>query len=369
MNIKILAASLLSVSILTGVVIHFARADADDKATSQPSAGAEKSDDDKPTATVATAPLRAGDLAQTTVAFGSVTAQPGMVAIFSVPYECRVKTINVSAGQPIDKSAALVEIEPSPAAKLAISEAQSNLDVANKDLAQAQQRFDMKLSTNSDLLQSQQAVQLAKLRLDNLTKQGAGEDSRSITADSAGLIAKIDVQQGQVVPAGNPLIETIAREQVEVRLGVEPSEVSKFTVGQDLHLFPNNSDDSVNGKIRLITQRVNPDTRLVDVFVTPEKRDALLLDGFVRAEIVNSTKAALIAPRNAVLPDDEGLLMFTIKDGHAVKHIVTTGVHNNDEVAVTAEGVNAGDAVVVQGNLELEDGMLVTTEGKPEDRK
>ena len=384
MNLKqktiTITAAVLTACLATGLAVHYAHADSDDKpttqATSQPGAppsteaAAEK---EKPTGTdiVKTAKLRDGDIAQTITAFGSVTTQPGAVAIFSVPYECRVSKIRIAAGEPVDNGAALIEVEPSPAARLALGEAQSNLEVADKDLQQVQQRFDMKLGTNSDLLQSQQAVKLAQLRLDSLKQQGGEQSHRTIATESAGLVARVDVQQGQVVPAGNPLIETIAKDQVEVRLGVDPTQVASLTNGQAVRLFPssNNSADPIAGKIRLITQRVNPESRLVDIFVTPDSREQLLLEGFVRAEIVSQAKAALIAPHNAVLPDDEGMLLYTVKDAHAVKHVVVTGPHNDQEVAITADGLHPGDEVVVQGNLELEDGMALSIENTQEEPK
>jgi RND family efflux transporter MFP subunit len=266
----------------------------------------------------------------------------------------------------VEKGDALIDVEPSPAARLSLQEAQINLDAANKDLAQTQQRFDMKLATNSDLLQSQQAVQLAQFRLDNLKQQGleaTGDAHRTLPADSAGLIDKIDVQQGQIVAAGNPLVETIARDQVEVRLGVEPSEMRGLTSGQAVQLFPVSGSDTnpTAGKIRLITQRVNPDTRLVDVFVTPQNTDNLLLEGFTRAELSIGTRKALIAPRQAVLPDEDGYTLFTVKDGKAVKHTVRIGLENDQEVEVIGDDLAAGDTVVIQGNYELDDGMAVAT--------
>jgi len=168
MKRRTFATSLLAAAILASAVIHFAHADADDK----PAAGDDKSG---PTASISTVALKQGDISQSIAAFGSVTAQPGEVAVFSVSYECQIRKVLVTAGQPIDTGADLIHVEPSPGAKLALQEAQSNLEAANKDLQQIQQRFDMKLATNSDLLQSQQAMKLAQLRLDNLQQQGGSE--------------------------------------------------------------------------------------------------------------------------------------------------------------------------------------------------
>ena len=326
-------------------------------------------DEAKGAAAVKTAVIRFGAITQSITAFGSVTAEPGAVTVFSVPFESRVKHILISAGQQIDKDVALIEVEPSPEAKLALLEARNAVEAANKDLEQTQQRFNLKLATNTELLTSQQAAQVAKMRLESLQQRGEAEDSRKINADGPGLVSKVDVQEGQIVPAGGPLVETTPRTSIEVRLGVEPPEISRIKPDQSVELFPisagageDEDEEPIAAKIRLITQRVNPDTRLVDVFVTPDTPAGLLLDSSLRATLTAEGRQGLIVPRDAVLPDEDGLLLFTVQDGKAVKHVVKQGLKNDKEVEVIGEGLKAGDTVVIVGSLELEDGMAVTTE-------
>src|SRR5581483_10024573 len=104
-------------------------ADADDEkkpATTAPAAeGGGSEEEPKAVAPVTTVPIRTGDISQTITAYGSVTAQPGEIAVFSVQFECRVKHIAVVAGQPIDKGTALIEVEPSPESKLQLLEARN----------------------------------------------------------------------------------------------------------------------------------------------------------------------------------------------------------------------------------------------------
>jgi membrane fusion protein (multidrug efflux system) len=345
-------------------VIRATAADEAEKSTTTKPAGEE--DEAKGTASVQTSVIREGEITQSIAAFGSVTAQPGSVTVFSVAFECQVKHILISAGQQIDKDAPLIEVEPSPAAKQQLLEARNAVEVANKDLEQTQQRFNLKLATNTDLLTSQQAMQLAKMKLDTLQQWGATESSRKLTADGAGLVSKVDVQEGQIVPAGGPLVETLPRTSIEVRLGVEPSDVHRIKSDQTVQLFPlstggeDEDEEAIEAKIRLITQRVNPETRLVDVFVMPDSPAGLLLDSSLRATLTAEGRRGLIVPREAVLPDEDGLLLFTVQDGKAVKHVVKQGLKNNKEVEVIGEGLKPGDTVVVGGNLELEDGMAVT---------
>src|SRR5258708_4744056 len=64
-------------------------------------------------ATVTTSQAKLGDISQIITAFGTVGAEPADVAVLSVPYECRVVKVRVTAGQPVDKGTTLVDIEPS----------------------------------------------------------------------------------------------------------------------------------------------------------------------------------------------------------------------------------------------------------------
>jgi membrane fusion protein (multidrug efflux system) len=75
-------------------------------------------------------------------------------------------------------------------------------------------------------------------------------------------------------------------------------------------------------------------------------------------------KKALVVPRNAVLPDDEDQVLFTVKDHKAVKHTVKLGITTVDSAEVSSLDLHAGDLVVVTGNAELEDGMAVQLPGE-----
>jgi RND family efflux transporter MFP subunit len=265
-------------------------------------------------------------------------------------------------------------------------EARNAVESSKKDLESTQQRVNMKLATGQDLLTAQQAAQVAQMRLKSLEDRGAVEDARTLSAENAGIVSKIDAQEGQIVAAGSPMVETVARSSVVARFGVEPTDVPMLKVDQPVRLFvagatpppttapattePADEDAGMlPAKIRLITQRINPDTRMVDVFAAPDSDQNLLLDGALRAELTSQAKSqAMIVPREAVLPDEDGLLLFTVKDGKAVKHVVKTGLHNDKEVEVISDELKPGDPAVILGNLELEDGMSVKPAGAADEK-
>jgi RND family efflux transporter MFP subunit len=283
------------------------------------------------------------------------------MAVLSVAFESRVKKIFVVAGERLDAEAPVIELEPSPDTKLQMLQARSAVENATSDLEQTRRRFSDHLATNQDLLQSQQNMQLAQLKLDSLQSEGA---SGSVVLKGIGLVDKVDVQEGQVVPAGSALVEIAAGRQLQVRLGVEPSDAADIHVGDSVSLQMMRSNaPAVQGKVRMIAERINPDSRLAEVLISIPPDAALPLDSYVRGQLTIAGVDGFIVPRSAVLPDDEGFSLFTVNQGKAVEHKVAIAAEDDQSAEITGEGLVAGDAVVSLGNLELEDGMSVKSEG------
>ena len=219
----------------------------------------------------------------------------------------------------------------------------------------------MKLATNQDLSAAEKTASDAEAQLTSLQRAGAGGDNR-IHSDMSGVIAKVDAQDGQIVPPGGPLVEIVAENEIEVKLGVEAEDLSAAQEGAPITIVPVNDPSAakVQGKIRLITRRIDPATRLVDVYVVLPEGTKLLLDGYVRGEIQRTEKDTLVVPRSAVLPNESREFeVFTVANDRARRHTVKIGAENPTEMQVIADDLHDGDLVVTVGNYELEDGTAV----------
>jgi len=315
----------------------------------------------RPVAQVQIAKVERKAITEKLIAYGSVVAQPCKTHSVSVAFETRVRHILVAPGQFVQENNPLTEIELSPAAQVQFQQAKNAAEAARKELKQTQERFNLKLATNQELSVAEKTARDAEVQLTTLQRAGAGGDNR-IHADMAGVIAKVNVQDGQIVAPGSPLVEIVAENEIEVKLGVEPEDLSAAQNGAPIAIFPMNDPTAakVDGSIRLVTRRVDPATRLVDVYVALPEGTKLLLDGYVRGEIQRTEKDALVVPRSAVLPNESREYeVFTVANNRAVRHTVKMGAENPKEVQVIAEDLNEGDPVVTVGNYELEDGMAV----------
>jgi RND family efflux transporter MFP subunit len=314
-----------------------------------------------PVAQVEVAKVQRKTVTENVIAYGSVVAQPGKTHSVSIAFETRVRHVLVAPGQFVRENDPLVEIELSPAAQVQFQQAKNAAEAAQKELKQTQERFNLKLATNQDLSAAEKTARDAEAQLTALQRAGAGGDNR-VHSDVTGVIAKVNAQDGQIVPPGNSIVEIVAENDIEVKLGVEAEDLSAAQEGAPVTIIPLNDPTApkVEGTIRLVTRRIDPATRLVDVYVTLPAGTKLFLDGYVRGEIQRTEKNALAVPRSAVLPNESREFeIFTVANNHAIRHTVRIGAENPDEIQVIANDLHEGDPVVTLGNYELEDGMAV----------
>lgn len=320
---------------------------------------------DEPVASVQAVPIKKKTITETITVYGTVIPAPGAVQAISLQFESRIRRILVSNGQRVSEGEILLEIEPSRDTHLQVEEARSAAESAKRALKHTQERFDLKLSTNQELLQANQAFKEAQLRLESLKQKGAGQNQQ-IRATAQGVVNKVSFQEGSIVSAGSALLEIVPQDRFEVRLGVELEDMKYLRVDQPVSLSSVNTpkSHSVTGRIRAISQSINPATRLIDVFVElPPSSNQFLLDEYVRGKIEIASKVGVVVPRTAVLPEEDGhYILFTVKDGHAKKHTVQMGLEDGKDVEVIGSGFQPGDLVVTLGNYELKDGMVIKAE-------
>jgi RND family efflux transporter MFP subunit len=332
------------------------------QATSDPedAAGREAQSPQEAVAAVKIDAIKHGTLAEEITIYGAIVPAAGAVRTVTVPYESRVRRTLVTEGQQVASGDPLLEIEPSAETQLQLQQARNEYESAQKALHYMQQRLDLQLATNDQLLTAQQAAEQARAKLESLRARGS-ETPHLIRADAGSLISKVAIQPGAIVPAGNPMIELVVQKRLAARLGIEPQYSGKLKPGQEVSLVRLNAPESraVPGKIRKLSDSANATSHLVDVFVDLPSSAGFLLNEYVVGKITAASAEGLLVPRSAVLPEQDHYVVFTIKDGRAQERAVQVVMENDKEAAVQGKDLHAGDAVVTLGNYELKDGMPV----------
>lgn len=324
----------------------------------------------QPVARVETAVLKRQVIVQTLDAFGVVAAAPSGDQVIVAAFDCLISKIVAVPGMRVAAGDVLLEIMPTPDAKLQLDAARSALALAQNTLTATQERFDLKLANRTELLTAEQAALDARQKIASFEHRGLGTDGK-ILAPTAGVVGKLELFTGALAPAGTALVTITTETQLEVRLGVEAAEAALISIGQPVTLLSANRAESspIISMVRIVGSALDAVTGAAEVRVPVPGGSPLLLGEHVKAAIELKKKETLVAPRSAVLSVDGKLVLYTVKNDRAVHHEVTTGISAGDLVEVSGENLHDGDTLVTLGNYELADGMSVqwqeTKETKP----
>ena len=314
-------------------------------------------------ASVKVAPIKKGRLEGRISVFGSIVPAPGSAQTISVPYECRVVSIAAREGQLIPAGAPLATVTDSPDALLALNQARIDTKAAETQLQQARSRHGLKLADNAQLAQAQQAFDSAQTRLKSLEARHMGA-AHVLRATGNGVVVRVAVQVGAVVPAAATLLELVDPSRLEARLGMEPQDATQTRPGSPVELVVVDGANSAKAQatLRTVSPVINPTTRLRDAYVALPSGHPFLFGQYVRGNLSATAREGIIVPYASVLPEEGKHVLFTVRKDHAVRHEVRIVLQAGDQLQITGEDLDPSEPVVIQGNYELQDGMAVHVE-------
>jgi multidrug efflux system membrane fusion protein len=124
---------------------------------------------------------------------------------------------------------------------------------------------------------------------------------------------------------------------------------------------------AANGQVTMIENTVDPSTGMVLVRATMDNNDELLWPGtLVNTQVILRNEQAVTVPSPAVQVSQTGPYVFVVENGVAKVRPVTVD-RTVDGQSVIAKGLNGGETVVLDGQLQLVDGSRVAPRsgGKP----
>ncbi|MBU2811510.1 efflux RND transporter periplasmic adaptor subunit [Acidithiobacillus thiooxidans] len=321
------------------------------------SAGAEVS------ALVKVTPARMMSMADQLRVYGTVEFAPEDGRTIVLPAETLVNQVLVAAGQRVRQGQPLLQIQASVSDQLQRKQAEIALKFAIADQQRVASLRQRQLATNSQLQAADQSLARARAALQDIQLRLQQLQKGQVSAPINGVVTIVHVHQGDLVPAGQPLLSLSTANALRVLLGVEPADLSRLQVGDSVQLIPVYGGRAVSGKIRQIYSQIDPQTRLAQVVVPLPASPDLMPGAMLQAEIILHRQKVVAVPESAVLQQDGKSYCFIDVAGKAQKRWVKTGWQQDGWIVVN-QGLSAGDSVVSLGNYELKNGMALRIEGK-----
>jgi membrane fusion protein, multidrug efflux system len=288
--------------------------------------------------------------------------------------------VNFREGQHVKKGELLAVIDPRPY-EVALSQAQANLFRDQAQLRDAKlnyERFKGLLQESGAVSQQQVDTQRATAdQLEGAVKadEAAIESAKlnlvycHITAPIEGRVGIRLVDAGNMVHAAdaNPLL-VITQLQPIVVLFTLPEdqlpEVASHMRNSTLEVDAYSRDDQTKlaqGKLLTIDNQIDQTTGTGKLKAVFDNRDNLLWPNqFVNVRLLlELRKNRIVIPAAAIQRGPQGTFVFTVKPDKTVQMRQVTVELTQNNAATIANGVAAGDTVVVDGQDKLKEGSLV----------
>lgn len=336
--------------------------------------------------TAVTSVIAGDDEWETTLSgIGTLEAAQGVTITADLPG--RVTKLFFDGGEQIEAGEILLEQDTSSEVAM-LRAAESSLSLAQSNLDRTSRLKRTNVVSQSELDKASAEAEGAEAQVENLRTSLA---KKRIVAPFAGRLGLREVDIGQDLAQGVPIVSLQAVDPMRVNVSLPQQALSRISLGQAVRVTTDAVPDVVfDGEVTAIDTEIDPATRTVRVQAelansdTDDERGPALLPGmFARVDVVlPDMKPVLTVPLTAVSFATYGDSVFIIEesDGANVERggaaegqlavrqqFVQLGERRGDFVDVT-KGLAAGETVAADGVFKLRNGAAVSLseKGAPE---
>jgi membrane fusion protein (multidrug efflux system) len=294
---------------------------------------------------------------------GTVTAVQGVTVSADLPGI--VQEIHFESGRKVSAGDVLVKLDVSQErAQLAAADAQR--DLARLNLDRMGQLREKQVVSQAELDQATAEFKQADARAGEIR---AVIDRKQIRAPFTGVLGIRQINLGQYLTAGDPVVPLQSLDPVYVNFSVPQQELGELKIGATVKVAAESVAVVAAGKVTAINSVVDEATRNVQIQAVLRNPSGTLRPGmFVEVEARLGNGAPVIAlPATSVSYAPYGNSVFVVTDLKGPngkpylgveQRFVKLGGNRGDQVAVVS-GLKTGEVVVTSGVFKLRSGASV----------
>jgi membrane fusion protein (multidrug efflux system) len=302
-------------------------------------------------------------------AIGTVVAVRGVTVSADLPGI--VDKIAFESGQQVKAGDVLVELDVrQEKAQLAAAEAQRDLTRVN--LERTKGLSDEGVAPKADLDRSDAEEKQAVAKVGEIR---ATIERKTIRAPFSGVLGIRQVNLGQYLTGGAPIVPLQALSPIYVNFAVPQQRVAELRTGIPVRITAEAAGINESGKLTAVDSVVDTATRNVQAQATLSNTNGRLKPGmFVQASVgLGESHSAITLPASAISYAPYGDSVFIVeemkdpKGGPSYRGVrqqfVKVGAGRGDQVAILS-GVQPGQEIVTSGVFKLRSGAAVQVNNK-----
>lgn len=325
-----------------------------DKAAGGPG-GAQGQGGDRPTP-VTTIRLQPETFADSLTAIGTVKARESVTVTAKVSEI--VQKVHFDSGQQVRAGDPLITLSDRQQ-QASLAEAQAAADEAERLYRRQSELAQQQLIARAQLDNQRAARDAARARVAQIRAQLA---DRVIRAPFPGVLGLRQVSPGALVTPGVAIATLDDLSRVYVDFPLPEAQLSRVHVGRRIDGRATAYADRVfDGAVTTIDARLDPATRAVQVRADFANDERLLRPGMLMTvEVPGIERRALLLAEIAVTQLGRDSFVYRVKPDDSVEQVkVVAGARRGGKVEI-AEGLVAGDRIVVEGTGKLRPGGRIS---------
>lgn len=309
----------------------------------------------RPAIAVATAQVESRPVARNLSLIGNLKSENSVVIASEVAG--KIDQVYVTAGQQVKAGDPLLKLDADKAAAT-VAEAQAFYGDEQRKLNEFTKLHKRGALTKTELDAQQASVDVAKARLDAAK---ADLDDRHLKAPFAGTVGLVDITKGQLVTAGEALLNLDDLSLMQLDVNVPEQYLSELN--KDIHVSANSKawrDKTFDGELTAVDSRVNNDSLNLRARININNDERLLRPGMMmEATMAFEPEVSAVIPVQAIEYSGTKRFVYLVdSEGTAHRTEVKLGARIDNLVTVE-NGLEIGDRIVVQGLVSMRDGTKV----------
>jgi len=182
-----------------------------------------------------------------------------------------------------------------------------------------------------------------------------------IRAPFSGKVENVNVELGSFVSYGTVLAQLIDNSSLKINIYLSEQEAFKIKKGQPVIINSVVLSQPKNGKVNMISDKADAAGKFLTE-ITFVNNDREQLKAGILADVyfpVESIKTALSVPASALIANANQSKVYVAVNNKVEERIIKTGIVTSSKVEIV-DGLQAGEEVVVSGQLNLENGSAIS---------
>ena len=360
----------------------------------------------KPKMSSSSRPVKVQMIGQNEISIG-YSASGTIKGIEEIPYTAtssgEVVAINAQNGDYVNAGQVIVSIE-NQAAKSGVRSAASNVRTAESNISSAradisasegnissaqaaveearinfrkyQMLYDKRLITETDYLQAKTQLSAAQAKLNSarssyntavnsLSARRNSLDSAQADLDTArdtnskssiktkvsGVIANMNLERSQEVSNGQQLFTLVNESEMKLEIGVSADIVQKIQIGTPATVrIDDLKGKEINGVVYEVAATADSESRQFIVKIKLPNENRELRSGmYAKANISTGAENGLVIPKKAIVVRGVQQVIYVVRNGKAVAIPINITNQNETFAAVTGQGLDSSDELIVDG--------------------